>query len=159
MTLTGTNFTGATAVKLNGVSVPFTVISATSIVLAVPVGAATGRIAVTTAGGTATSATNFTASTTPVIPAAARRRVSISNASFTTRRRSTTRSVGTKSTVSPRVAAVPTHHAWRATVTCAAPKPIVRRPSSDTRRNSDASYVSGTSQIRSPGHAPVDACS
>jgi ribose 5-phosphate isomerase RpiB len=68
VTLTGTNFTGATAVTLNGVTITgFTVVNATTITFTVPAtGATSGPIAVTTAGGTATSATSFT-----VTPAAA----------------------------------------------------------------------------------------
>ncbi|WP_375417973.1 IPT/TIG domain-containing protein [uncultured Hymenobacter sp.] len=61
VTLTGTEFTGATAVTLNGAAITgFTVVSATSITFAVPAGASSGPIAVTTPGGTATSATSFT---------------------------------------------------------------------------------------------------
>jgi subtilisin-like proprotein convertase family protein len=62
VTITGTNFTGATAVSFNNVNAPgFTVgAGGTSITVAVPSGATTGPIRVTTPGGTATSATNFT---------------------------------------------------------------------------------------------------
>ncbi len=60
VTITGTNFTGATAVRFNGTSATFTVTSATSITTSVPTGATTGVISVTTAGGTANSASNFT---------------------------------------------------------------------------------------------------
>jgi len=64
--ITGTNFTGATAVKFNGTAATtFTVNSATQITATVASGSTTGPIAVTTAGGTATSATNFTV----IIPA------------------------------------------------------------------------------------------
>ena len=60
VTITGTNFTGVTAVTFNGVSAPgYTVNSATSITVTVPAGASTGPIAVTAAGGTGTSTTNF----------------------------------------------------------------------------------------------------
>jgi IPT/TIG domain len=58
--ITGTNFTGATAVKFNGVSATFTVNSGTKITATVPTGATTGKISVTTPAGTTTSATNFT---------------------------------------------------------------------------------------------------
>jgi hypothetical protein len=60
VTITGTNFTGATAVKFNGVTATFTVNSATQITATVPTGATTGKITVTTPSGTATSATDFT---------------------------------------------------------------------------------------------------
>ena len=59
VTITGTNFTGATAVTFNGTAATFTVNSATSISTTVPVGATTGRIRVTNAGGTAQSSLNF----------------------------------------------------------------------------------------------------
>ena len=62
VTLTGTNFTGATAVKFNGTTATFTVNSATSISTNVPSGATTGTISVTTPDGTGTSSTNFTVS-------------------------------------------------------------------------------------------------
>ena len=58
--ITGTNFGGATSVKLNGVAAPFTVNSGTQITMTVPGNATTGPIAVTTPGGTATSGTSFT---------------------------------------------------------------------------------------------------
>jgi kumamolisin len=60
VSLTGTNFTGATAVRFNGTSATFTVNSATSISTSVPTGATTGPISVTNASGTGTSATSFT---------------------------------------------------------------------------------------------------
>jgi len=57
----GTYFTGATAMTFNGVPVTsFTVISATDIAALVPNAASTGKITVTTPGGTATSAGSFT---------------------------------------------------------------------------------------------------
>ncbi len=67
VTLTGTNFTGATAVKFNTVAATYTVVSATSITATVPATATTGTITVTTAGGTATSATSFTVVALPVV--------------------------------------------------------------------------------------------
>ena len=61
VTVTGTNFTNATGATLNGTAVSnFMVMSATSVMFNVPTGATTGAIVVTTPGGTATSATNFT---------------------------------------------------------------------------------------------------
>jgi IPT/TIG domain-containing protein len=59
VTLTGTNFTGATAVSFNGVAATFAVASATSITATVPAGASTGPISVTTGGGTATTSSSF----------------------------------------------------------------------------------------------------
>src|SRR5205085_981478 len=56
VTITGTNFTGTTAVKFNGTdAATFTVVSATSITAIVPAGATTGKISATNAGGTVTS--------------------------------------------------------------------------------------------------------
>jgi hypothetical protein len=60
VTVTGTAFTGATAVTFNGVSASFTVDSATQVTATVPAGATTGPIGVTTPGGTATSVSSFT---------------------------------------------------------------------------------------------------
>ncbi len=59
--ITGLNFNGANAVTFNGVPASaFTVDSPTRISAIVPAGATAGPIAVTTLGGTATSATSFT---------------------------------------------------------------------------------------------------
>jgi IPT/TIG domain len=55
MTINGTNFTGATAVSVGGVAVPFTVVSATRITTTLG-GALSGAVSVTTPGGTATMA-------------------------------------------------------------------------------------------------------
>src|SRR5437588_3467332 len=60
VTISGTNFTGATAVRFNGTSASFTVNSASAITATVPSGATTGPLSVTTAGGTASSAGSFT---------------------------------------------------------------------------------------------------
>ena len=58
--LTGTTFTGATAVKFGTVAATFTVNSDTQITTTVPTGAITAKISVTTPNGVATSTTNFT---------------------------------------------------------------------------------------------------
>ena len=69
VTLTGTGFTGATAVAFNGTTTAiFRVVSATQITAEVPSGATTGTIAVTTPGGTGTSATSFTVEAVVVTP-------------------------------------------------------------------------------------------
>jgi len=60
VTLTGTNFDGATSVTLGGVAVVFTVTSPTTITLTVPQAAETGLFVITTPGGTGTSLTPFT---------------------------------------------------------------------------------------------------
>src|SRR3989454_929734 len=60
VTITGTNFTGASAVRFNGTSANFTATSSTSISATVPSGATTGPLSVTTPGGTATSTSSFT---------------------------------------------------------------------------------------------------
>jgi hypothetical protein len=59
VTLTGTNLTGATAVKFNGTAAVFTVVSANKITATVPKGATSGSISVTTPSGTAVSAKRF----------------------------------------------------------------------------------------------------
>jgi IPT/TIG domain-containing protein/List-Bact-rpt repeat protein len=64
VTISGTNFTGATAVTFNGVSATFSVSSDRVIQATVPAGATTGPLSVTTPGGTATSANNFTVTAT-----------------------------------------------------------------------------------------------
>ena len=73
VTITGTNFTGATAVRFGGVRASFVVNSSTQITATVPVGAVTGKISVTTPGGTGTSAAKFT-----VVPTFHGRSISIS---------------------------------------------------------------------------------
>jgi uncharacterized repeat protein (TIGR03803 family) len=59
--ISGNSFTGTTAVTFGGVAATsFQVIKDTEVDAFVPAGAVTGKIAVTTPGGTATTATNFT---------------------------------------------------------------------------------------------------
>ncbi len=59
--ITGTNLAGATVVAFDGVAATeFTIDDPTQITAKVPTGATTGPISVTTPGGTATSAGNFT---------------------------------------------------------------------------------------------------
>jgi uncharacterized repeat protein (TIGR03803 family) len=61
VTITGTSFTGASKVTFGGVkATTFSVDSDTQITATVPAGAKTGKIQVTTPGGTASSATDFT---------------------------------------------------------------------------------------------------
>jgi len=61
VTITGTSFTGASKVTFGGIaSTSFTVNSDTQVTAVVPTGAVTGKIAITTPGGTASSATSFT---------------------------------------------------------------------------------------------------
>lgn len=61
VTVTGTDFTGATALTMNGVAIStFAVVNATTLTFTVPATAASGLLAATTPTGTATSATSFT---------------------------------------------------------------------------------------------------
>ncbi len=70
VTITGTNFSTTrtnNTVQFNGTTAVVTTSTATSIATTVPVGTTTGTITVTVAGNTATSATNFTVTASPVI--------------------------------------------------------------------------------------------
>jgi hypothetical protein len=60
VTITGTGFTGATAVRVDGVKTTFTVHSATQVEATVPNGADAGTISLTTPVATGTSAGKFT---------------------------------------------------------------------------------------------------
>jgi cytochrome c peroxidase len=60
VTITGTNFIGATDVRFNGTGTTFTVTNSGAITATVPFGASTGLITLITLDGTATSAGSFT---------------------------------------------------------------------------------------------------
>ena len=60
VTISGTGFTDTSAVKFNGAAAVFQVQSSTQVTATVPAKATTGRISVTTPGGTATSPASFT---------------------------------------------------------------------------------------------------
>jgi hypothetical protein len=59
VTINGNYFNGATSVKFNGRSASFTVVSGSQVTATVPNGVTTGKITVTTAAGTGTSASSF----------------------------------------------------------------------------------------------------
>jgi hypothetical protein len=65
VTISGSNFTGASSVTFNLVAASFTVVSGTQIQATVPAGATTGRIRVTTPDGTGTSASDFSVTAPP----------------------------------------------------------------------------------------------
>lgn len=65
--ISGTNFSGVTSLRFNGVAANFTVQSATQITATVPQGCGSGLISVQTAGGIAYSATGFTVAATGAI--------------------------------------------------------------------------------------------
>ncbi|WP_082685046.1 reprolysin-like metallopeptidase [Hymenobacter sedentarius] len=66
ITVTGTNFTGATVLTLNGAAITgFTLVNATTITFTLPAGATTGNVVVTTPGG-ASAGSPFTV-TTPTV--------------------------------------------------------------------------------------------
>jgi hypothetical protein len=67
VTLTGTHLDETKRVTLAGVGAAFNIVSATQLTFTVPPGAATGYIQVTTAGGVATSAMQFTVLQPPSI--------------------------------------------------------------------------------------------
>ena len=73
VTVTGINLKTAVSAAVGGVPAVFAVVSGNAVTVTVPAGAATGPITILTAGGTATSATNFTLTasvSTPVISSA-----------------------------------------------------------------------------------------
>jgi hypothetical protein len=65
VTITGTNFTGATSVRFGTLATTFTVVSSTTITAAVPPNAVTSGIVVTTSAGSVTSSSPFTIAGTP----------------------------------------------------------------------------------------------
>ncbi len=67
VTITGTNLYGATWVTFDGIKGTVTSDSTTTIKVTVPTGAKTGKIKVTTAGGSVTSSASFTVTLTPRI--------------------------------------------------------------------------------------------
>jgi hypothetical protein len=60
VTITGTNFIGATAVKVNGISAGFVVVNSTTITFPIPNSATSGHVSVTTPGGTVVSSGTLT---------------------------------------------------------------------------------------------------
>ena len=58
--ITGMSLSQATVVTIGGVKATFTVHSDTQVTAVVPAGAVTGKVKITTKGGAAASATNFT---------------------------------------------------------------------------------------------------
>jgi hypothetical protein len=67
VTITGANFTAITGLTFNGTAAAFMVDSPTQIRATVPVGASTGKIAVTNSAGTGLSASDFTVTFLPTI--------------------------------------------------------------------------------------------
>ncbi|WP_345088794.1 GEVED domain-containing protein [Flavobacterium chungnamense] len=67
ITLTGTNFTNATAVNLNGVSTPFTVVNDTTITVALTGSSTAGTFVVYNAVTSGTNATAFVINPSPVV--------------------------------------------------------------------------------------------
>jgi hypothetical protein len=59
ITLLGKHFTGAKTVKVDGMKAKFKVVSPTKLTVTLPSKAKTGKITVTTAGGTATSSVSL----------------------------------------------------------------------------------------------------
>lgn len=83
--ITGSNFTGATAVSFNGVTAPgFVVNSATQITVTCPAGATTGAIQVTTPQGFGRSTDDFTVGATPppTLPDPAANHLRVGNSSI-----------------------------------------------------------------------------
>jgi len=71
VTINGSAFTGAAAVRFNGAAANFTVTSSTQLTATVPAGASTGPIAIDTPAGTGTSSDSFTVTDGVTSPPAA----------------------------------------------------------------------------------------
>jgi hypothetical protein len=69
VTVKGSDFTGVTAVSIDGYPATFTFVNDSEVTFTVPKGASTGVIHVKTPSGLAVSATNFTLTTSTAIPA------------------------------------------------------------------------------------------
>ncbi|GAA4031654.1 hypothetical protein GCM10022409_14860 [Hymenobacter glaciei] len=69
VTLIGSGFTGATAVRFNGIAATFTIVNGSTITAVVPASATTGPITVTGPCGTVTSNSSFTVCALPVATA------------------------------------------------------------------------------------------
>jgi hypothetical protein len=67
VTITGTDFLYVQSVTVGGVPVAYTVVNPTTITFLMPAGGLSGKVVVTTLGGTATSTVTFTVALTPVI--------------------------------------------------------------------------------------------
>jgi len=67
VTINGNNFNGSSAVRFNGVSSGFAILSNSQIATTVPAGATTGKISVTNPDGTATSLNDFVVLNPPTI--------------------------------------------------------------------------------------------
>ncbi len=65
VTLTGSAFTGTTAVSFHGTAASFTLVNDTTLTARVPAGATSGTVSVTTPNGTATSTGSFTVTVAP----------------------------------------------------------------------------------------------
>lgn len=66
--ITGTNFTGVTAVRFAGTNADSFIVNSSTQITAIPAAAATGSISIVTGGGTATSAGNFTVNPALTVP-------------------------------------------------------------------------------------------
>jgi len=81
--ITGTNFTGVTAVRFGGINATSYIVNSPTQISAVPAAGASGAISVISAGGTATSAGDFTVNLTPTVTSSASQTVICSGGSTT----------------------------------------------------------------------------